>query len=319
MIEIKRILFPTDFSSCADQVLDQSMYLAAKHGATLHMLHAIVLHEDDVHHPAAHFGDIDEIQQRLRDLARIEMKAAISERTESGVEVVMRQQRGFSAADVALQYAEREEIDLIVMGTHGRRGLGRLFLGSVAEEVVRHAPCPVLTIRERGVPRSVGTMSRILVPVDYSSHASSAIRHAKEIAATCGARIDLLHVIDDVPRPAFYDAVGFSADVVAPDIEERARLEMRLLYESTSGPDVDARFHAIGGSASEEIVGFAQVTDADLIVIATHGLSGIRHILMGSVAEKVVRTAPCPVFTVKSFGKSLVGEPSAIQASAAGL
>ena len=112
MIQIERILFPTDFSPCANQALDHALYLANKYGATLHMLHAIVLHEDDPHSPAAHFSDTDEIHQRLRDLARIEMKTAVSERADARGKVVMQQRRGYSVADVVLAHVSPLSVGL---------------------------------------------------------------------------------------------------------------------------------------------------------------------------------------------------------------
>jgi nucleotide-binding universal stress UspA family protein len=318
MIRINRILFPTDFSPCATQALDHALYLANKYKASLHVLHAIVLHEDDPHDPSAHFTDIAEIQQRLQDLARVEMQAAISARPDATGEVVMRQRRGISAADVILEYAALENIDLVVMGTHGHRGLGHLLLGSIAERVVRFSPCPVLTIREHEKPKPIPEVNRILVPVDYSDHARTAICHARAIAATYDASLDLFHVIEETPRPGFYDEVGFSVDLIPADAGEKAEQEMRRLYESTTGPDVEVRYHTVVGRAGPDIVGFAEETGADLIVIATHGLSALSHLLMGSVAETVVRMSPCPVCTVKSFGKSLLAGAGDARSTAVG-
>jgi nucleotide-binding universal stress UspA family protein len=307
MIEVKKILLPTDFSACANQALDHAGYLADRYGAELHMLHAIVLHDDDPFNAAAHFTDVEEIQQRLQDLARIEMKAVIRERDAIPHDVVMRQRRGISVADTILDYSGEEDIDLIVMGTHGRRGLGHLFLGSAAERVVRLARCPVLTFRQLEIPRAIKSLDRILVPVDYSEHARQAISHAREIAATYGASLDLLHVIDEAPRPRFYATTGPCPDVIGPEAKQTAREQMQRLYEAAGGPDVGARYQVTVGRAGDEIVGFAEKAGSGLIVMSSHGLSGIRRLLMGSVAERVVQTAPCPVFTVKSFGKSLVG------------
>jgi len=308
MFQVKRILFPTDFSPCANEALDHALFLTRKYGATLHMLHAVVLHKDDPHNPAAHFADIDEIDRRLKDLARIEMKASVRERAGDWHKIVMEQRRGVSAAGVALDYARDEEIDLIVMGTHGRRGLGRLFLGSVAEAVVRYASQPVLTIRGDGRPNQPGRIRRILVPVDFSEHSGDAIRHAGEIAATYGAGLDLLHVIEETPRPGFYDAVGCGLVGIADDLEEEAVAQMHRLYSSANGSAVDVQYHAIVGNARETIIRFAEESGVGLIVIPTHGLSGLGPLLMGSVAEKVVRRAPCPVLTLKASGELLDGE-----------
>lgn len=306
MIGLKKILSPTDFFPCSDQALSHALFLARQYGAELHMLHAIVLHEDDPHHPAYHFMDVGEVYDHLKSLASAEMNAAVGGHKESGLDVTVVQERGISAADVILEYAAGQDIDLIVMGTHGRRGLGHLFLGSVAEEVVRLSPCPVLTIREREEPQKIEKIDRVLVPVDFSEHARSALRHAREIAAVYGAGLQLLHVIETALQPTFYTTGKTSAMELRPDIEDKSKEAMQKLFDEAAGPEVATDLHVVEGHAARDIVRFAEDTASDLIVIATHGLTGIRHLLLGSVTEKVVRTAPCPVFTVKAFGKSLV-------------
>jgi nucleotide-binding universal stress UspA family protein len=302
MVDIKKILFPTDFFPCAEQALEHALYLAKKYEAELHMLHATVHYEGDIHNPAACFYDLEEIDQRMKDLAIMEMKSMINSRAEALDHIVMEQKQGQSAADVILKYADRNNIDLIVMGTHGRRGLGHLFLGSVAEEVVRLATCPVLTIRERAKLQQVDGVARILVPVDYSEHSKAALSYAKEIAATYGAKLQMLHVIEETTVPDFY-GMGESANRLRLDVlRDRARFEMEEMYNNSPGPDVDTSHHVFEGYATRDIVEFAKNNDSDLIVIATHGLTGIKHLILGSVAEKVVRMAPCPVFTIKAFG-----------------
>ncbi len=307
MLRIKKILLPTDFFPCANQALDHALYLARKYGAEFHMLHAIVLHDDDPHNPAAHIVNLEEIHDRLKELAEANMNAAIRERDDGGVKILMEQRRGVSAADVILTYADDEEIDLIVMGTHGRRGLGHLLLGSVSEEVVRMADCPVLTIREKAEQQDIDDVSRILVPLDFSEHANNGLRHAKELAATYGAKLDLMHVIEEMVQPAFYEMAGVPPDMVRSARRQKSRDEMERLFRKAGGPDVPVDYFVVTGKASQDIVEFAREAEIDLIVIATHGLTGIQHLLLGSITEKVVRMAPCPVFTVKSFGKSLVG------------
>jgi nucleotide-binding universal stress UspA family protein len=307
MLRIKKILLPTDFFPCANQALDHALYLARKYGAEFHMLHAIVLHDDDPHNPAAHIVNLDEIHERLKELATANMNASIHEREDGGVKVVMEQRRGVSAADVILTYAANEEIDLIVMGTHGRRGLGHLLLGSVSEEVVRMAECPVLTIRERAQQQDVDDVTRILVPLDFSEHANNGLRHAKELAETYGAKLDVVHIIEEMVQPAFYEMAGVPPEKVRTARRKKSVEEMERLFQEAGGPDVPVDYFVITGKANQEIVEFAKEADIDLIVIATHGLTGVQHLLLGSITEKVVRMAPCPVFTVKSFGRSLVG------------
>lgn len=303
MIRVQRILFATDFSNCAKQAMEHALYLASKASAELHMLHAIVLHEDDPHNAAAHLTDLADVQRQLEKLATEEMKAELGTRKPKEVRVTMAQERGISASQVILDYANGNAIDLIVMGTHGRQGLGHFFLGSVAEKVVRLAHCPVLTIREREEPIAIEQVERILLPIDFSEHSKVALRHGREIAAAYGARLQLLHVVEKPLNPPFY---GAAVVELTPEMEGKAKRAMEELEADVAGPKVDSEIHVIEGRAARDIVDFAERHDSDLIVIGTHGLTGLQHLLLGSATEKVVRTAPCPVFTVKSFGRSLV-------------
>jgi nucleotide-binding universal stress UspA family protein len=211
-----------------------------------------------------------------------------------------------STAPEILLYAKENEVNLIVMGTHGRRGLGYLFLGSVAEEVVRMAPCSVLTIRERKESLPAEAVERILVPVDFSAFSKTALAYAKEMAVAYRARLQLLHVVEEVIHPAYYRAIGPSIFTFKPDLRATVEQEMRNLLKETKGPETAADFYVIEGHAAHAIVNFAKSFNSDLIVISTHGTTSLVHTFRGSVTEKVVRTAHCPVLTVSAFGKSLL-------------
>jgi nucleotide-binding universal stress UspA family protein len=208
-----------------------------------------------------------------------------------------------SAPAAVLAYADEQDVDLIVMGTHGRRGLDRFFIGSVAEEVMRLATTPVLTVHSEG-SRGADHVERILVPVDFSEHSKLSVTYARELAATYGARIDLLHVVEDVTLPTVYGLDPYPLG--APEVLGRIENGLMTMIEEAPGADVPIEAHVRNGHPIRDIIAFAEERDTDLIVIATHGLSGVRRLLMGSVSERIVRAAPCPVFTVKSFGKQLV-------------
>lgn len=306
MIAIRRILFPTDFSPCAEQALDYALAFARQHQAELHVLHATVLHEDDPHQLAHHLPDMKVLRARLRELAKSDMLAALAAQGANELKVKVAQCFSVAAAPAIVEYAADKRIDLIVMGTHGRRGIGRLFLGSVAEEVVRQAPCPVLTVRETERRRKLRPFKQILVPVDYSRHAQLAVRYALEMAARWQAQVHLLHVVEETLHPAFYATGKTSIFDFVPDIRRKSLQAMKELVAKAKAPEVKTAFHVVEGRAAEEIVKWAQTRRVDLMVIATHGLSGLEHLLLGSVTERVVRTAPCPVFTVRAFGKSLL-------------
>lgn len=147
MIQVKTILFPTDFSRRANRALTLALHLAKKYKAELHMLHALVLWDDDPHNPAYHFPNKEELQTRLKEAAADRMTSDLEESDVEGLVIKQVHERGMTPAETIVRYAGENDIDLIVIGTHRRRRIGHLF-GSVVEEVVRLAPCSVLTIRQ---------------------------------------------------------------------------------------------------------------------------------------------------------------------------
>jgi nucleotide-binding universal stress UspA family protein len=307
MMTLRRILFPTDFSRCAEQALLHALYLATKFRAEVHMLHAVVLHGYDPHNPAYTFPEIDEdTLDRLQKATAEHMQTSLQHHETSGLQVKQVQVRGFSAAEVILTYATEQDPDLIVMGTHGRRGLGHLLLGSVAEEVVRFASCPVLTVREQEDELLIDNVNRLLVPIDFSEHSQVAVSYAKELAAFYEAKLQLLHVVEQDIHPHFYGFGKTSMLDLSPDIADTSRQEMIKVFQAAAGPQVPYEVHVGEGRSEGEVVRFAQDHQSDLVVIATHGLTGLQHFKLGSTTTKVVRRAPCPVFTVKAFGKSLL-------------
>lgn len=307
MIQIRRILLPTDFFNCANQALEHAVYLAKRFKAELLLFHAIVLQEYDPQNPAYRLPDFETLAAQLKALAEQQMSAAVEAHRDGRLRIETVQQRGFSAADTILEFARDRDVDLIVMGTHGRRGIGRLLLGSVAERVLRFSRCPVLTIREQADPESVDRTERILVPVDFSEHARCAVAHAREIAGMYGATLNLLHVVEESVYPPFYYARK-RPDVfdIRPNIKARSESALEQLFEEVPGPDVDCEIHCFEGHPAKAIARFAELNRSDLIVIATQGLTGLSRMLLGNVSRRVIRRAPCPVFTVKSSGRSLV-------------
>ena len=306
MIQLRRILFPTDFSRCAEQAFTHALYLAKRYQAELHVLHAPILH--GVYGQPVEFGSVNVVTLRhqYEEAAKRQMAAMLEPYRPDQVKIVQVHRRGDSAAPVILEYAKELDIDLIVLGTHGRRGLKHLLLGSEAEEVVRLSSCPVFTIRERMEPRLIEELDRILVPIDFSEHSKHALRYAKQIAASYDARLQLLHVIEKVIHPSFYALGNLYGDELMGSVQQKAKETLEQFLEETEGPELSAEVHVIEGRAAADITECAKELDSDLIVIATHGLTGIEHLLLGGVTEKVVRHASCPVFTVTIYGKNLI-------------
>ncbi len=304
--KLNRILFPHDFSKCAGQAFTHAIYFAKKHDAELHLLHVVTLFEDAPQIDENNFPDKVSLQKRFEEISASKMKGLKETYETDKVKIVTAVKRAVSEAPEILEYAEEKDIDLIVMGTHGRRGLGHLFLGSVAEEVVRLSNVPVFTIKETEKPKPIKNWEKILVPIDFSEHSQTALAHAKSIAESYEAGLQLLHVIEEPVHPALSLGGKSSIFDIIPDLRTDCKKRIEQMIKETKGPNVKSEIFIIEGTASSDIIRFASETNSDLIVIATHGLTGIEHLLIGSVTEKVVRMAGCPVFTVKSFGKQLV-------------
>jgi len=313
MISIRNILYPTDFSSGANQGFPHALQLARRYGADLHLLHVELPGEYDPSNTACFFPDEWVGVAPSEHPANRRADAFPSCYDVGDLEVERQIVRAISAAPAILRYSEDREIDLIMMATRGRRGLTHLFLGSVAEEVVRQAPCPVLTMRGRDQKVPAGGWSRILVPVDFSERSKLAFAIARETAARYDAGVDLVHVVEEHLHPVFLVAGKSSIFQVLPDRKKQALKKMQTLVASTPGPDVPVEIHVLEGGAGRGILEFAAENCSDLIVIGTHGLTGVKRFVLGSVAERVVRRSPCPVLTVKESGRSLIRtSPSAL-------
>jgi nucleotide-binding universal stress UspA family protein len=188
-MNIKKILFPTDFSRCAEQALAHAVFLAEKYNSEIHVLHVITLFEDQPGVVSDEFSETEKMIRKHEDVAEKQLNKVTELHGSDDMEIITSTKRGISAAPAILEYADDNNIDLIVMGTNGRRGIGHLLLGSIAEEVVRLSSCPVLTVRETEKPRSIDKVSNILVPVDFSEHSRNALAYASQLAKCYDAKI----------------------------------------------------------------------------------------------------------------------------------
>lgn len=296
MIHVERILFPTDGSECAERARRHAMHLADHFDASLHV---IQVEERDVE-----LVDVVEITESdlLADLHG-GMKASLV------LDEPRIQEHTVAYPSVTggiLTYAVEHDADLVVIGTHGRRGVRRFVLGSVAEEVVRKAECPVVTVGRGAVsPQNLegGTM---LVPVDFSESRSRVLAHAREIAPVYGMDVQVLHVVEMEGVPEAYGV--YESVPEAGKLAERAQEVLDDEVESLREAGIDVTVEARSGHPADEVLTAAEDIGATFITIATHGRTGLDRMLMGSVAEKVIRQAPCPVCTVKTFGASFVDD-----------
>jgi nucleotide-binding universal stress UspA family protein len=303
---IQNILVPIDFSKMSKQAIETANRIAHRFGASVHLVHVY-----QYEYPAGFMAQgiwstqpsIAAQEQHTRVLTR-NLGALARQHNLSPENCHL--SKGAPSFDEICRIAQRISADLIVMPTHGYRGLRHVFLGSTAERVVQHSPCPVFVVRRKKRKSETGRMSSahtILVPVDFSNSSREGLRYAIRFANEFGARIVLLHAtylgyIYSSEGNGIYDVRAMQESAL-----KNARRQMRELVRTVNFGH--AKFETVFTDESPvlDICAFAKDHDVDLIVTSTHGLTGLKHVLIGSIAERVVRHAPCPVLVLPSHPK----------------
>ena len=289
---IARLLLATDCSKEAARAQEVAVFLAKACRAGLDILS--VLEAPPGMDPDYQVNQV--YLEQLRKEAGKVVDRVVGEAGGCGVETKVEILRGIPAQQIN-ETALALKSDLVVMGTRGRTGLAHVLLGSTAEGVVRGAPCPVLTVRSVAPGHPPVRVTRILMPVDFSDCSLEAMEYAVQAAKEFAASVTILHVIE----PASY-GLDFTLSHAGDAKRTTEALDKRL-GEFTAlfkGQGLTAQHQLRSGAPGAEIPEVARVVDADLIVMGTHGRRGFSHLVSGSVAEAVLRHAPCPVLTVKS-------------------
>ncbi|MBD3225523.1 MAG: hypothetical protein GF313_12410 [Caldithrix sp.] len=295
-MNLKKILMPTDFSKPANHALSQAVALALKYDAELIVLHARVMYEDDPANLTAKIEALKDEERKIEEDLLQKLRNCTEHHKQLNVkhEIV----RGYSSPSAILSYLNNNPFDLVVIGTHGRTGLGHFLIGSVTEKVVRYSPSPVLTI----APESTITdqFKRILVPFDFSEHAKMAYQSALNIADNNQAQITLLYVLNRESHPEFYSWGMSDVFETIPDIEQKARAQLEKVIQEIPNPDgVAIQTEVTEGVPHKGIKEYADEHELDLLIIATHGRVGLDRFLLGSTTEKVIRSVPLPILTLK--------------------
>lgn len=209
-----------------------------------------------------------------------------------------------SAAEELAHVAEARSCDLLITGTLGRTGLGRLVVGSVAARVLREAPCSVLV-----VPQAAGAARaprRICCAIDLSETSRVAMRQAADLARALGAELDLVHA--PVRLPGAPEMLAFGApEVQAGEAEQLRRTVSAWEAEATQRSGAPVAAVVAPGDAAAEVLRHAATRGAGLIVVGTHGRTGVKRLVLGSVAERIVREARIPVLVARERVRPGVG------------
>ena len=298
VLRLKRILVTTDFSDESKKALPYAAVLAERFGARIALLHVLespsrfvgmetmaLLSSGDAAAGRA-YGALDAMAKKA-----FKSEAAVTTHVQTGKPIH------------EIVKASRElGVDLVILATHGYSGLKHTFLGSTTERVVREMECAVLAVRGRqdeDVSRTQkpAALQRIVLATDFSANAAQALPAAETLARAFDSSLTLMHVVERVPIDSILGTELADEHVNALMVQARTRLAdiAATLRKNKIAADVKVRF----GNPFDEITRGAKEIDASLIVLATHGYTGLKRAYLGSVAERVLRHAHCPVLVVR--------------------
>ena len=300
----RNILVPLDGSPFGEHALPIAYALARRAGGHVHLVR--------VHEPIASlvpamagWAPGPEMEQWTRELADTESAYLrnVVDQANREVRVSPRLLHGV-VLDALEVDAQRTGADLLIMTTHGRGGIARAWLGSVADGLVRRVHIPVLLVRpEMDPPKPCDDpcIRRVVVPLDGSALAEAVLEPAVEIARLAEARITVIQVL---PPPYFFDTA--EAQQAAPRTAELARMReqagayLARVCGELAGRGIQATAQLlVDARPAHAIARYAQEAHGDLIALATHGRGGATRLLLGSVADKVLRTSPVPVLVLR--------------------
>lgn len=300
VISLKNVLYATDFSAPSDVALPYATAVCRRFGSTLHLAHVLSDTNLLLMTGGVDYVSVDKLYEDARSEARRSIEKLITRLGKIPHQVYLSHGKVWPNLS---RIVKEKSIDLIVLGTHGRTGFGKLLLGSVAEDILRHAPCPVLTVGPQVCGRArlpefhaEGAqlapveldLRHILCATNVSPVAPQVAALAVALASDFEARLTLMHVIEKYTnrqdRPALIDTGIERLQSVLPS-------DTKLAY----APEIVVEV----GSAAESILKVAREREADLIVLGAHPANRITHLPWTTVHD-VVAEAPCPVLTVRA-------------------
>ena len=288
MPRFKSILCPIDFSEFSVKAYDYAQSLAWHYKAELLVQHV------RYSFPAFYIdASYKEIRRKLRTDALQKLREFAKRQTRIQVQPQCVVQDG-NASDKILSFAETKGVDLIVMGTHGLRGVDLLMLGSVTERVLRKARCPVLVVRKPahdfvspGEKADPINIKKIVLCMDFSQHAQGALNHAFSIAKQYNAELTLLHVLEHPPG---------STDIQSTTAKATEQLSESVPPRAPKPSHV--KFLVRIGKSYQQIIEVALEAQTDLVIMGVRGRSSLNSALFGSTTYRVIQLGPCPVLAV---------------------
>jgi nucleotide-binding universal stress UspA family protein len=298
MIQFQHILCPTDLSDASRPALRYGAAIAAWYDAQLTVLHVVPTF-DAIQIPP---GALGETVQLVYPATHAEVVAMLQQQAEAtgatAVNPALEAKSG-DATEVIVGRALALPADLVVMGTHGRSGFNRLLYGSIAEQVLHRASCPVLAVPPHAPATADVTFKRVVCALDFSPASLQAVGFALDLARQANGALTVLHAVEWLPEEEPRVHTHFNVPEYRQHLIDDARARIMELIADESQTWCAIEPVVTAGRAYREILRVAKERGADLIVMGTQGRGGIGLALAGSATQQVVRGAACPVLTVR--------------------
>lgn len=305
MTEFKRILCAVDFSAHSRRALDHAVAIARWYEARVTALYVFSTAPLAAVGPGALAFEPLVLTDTDRERLVSDVREFAAAESAPGVAIDAAVREGFPATEI-VEYARTIDADLLVLGTHGRSGVERLLLGSVAERVLRRAGCPVLTV-PAGQPDAVAAgfpiFKTIVCPIDFSEASMLALEYALSLARESDAHLTILHVASFSLEQTMLDTAAAEGGMTVAEFRRRTERDLEARLHATVPADA-ADYCRIDtlmmrGKPGIEVIRAATDRHADLIVMGVHGRGVVDLTLFGSTTQHVVRAAHCPVLTIR--------------------
>jgi nucleotide-binding universal stress UspA family protein len=286
----RHVLIATDYSDEAERALVVGAQFARRCSAQVTLAHA---YDATPYMRLLEPRNSAEAKLAMRDAAA-EKLGALRDAHLDGLEVDIAAVSAESPAMGICDHAEKVGADVIVVGTRGRGTVMRVLVGSVAERIIRHAKCDVLVVRGN---TDGWSPSHMVAPTDLSEVASVAIEATAVLHGVFESKVSLLHVYDDdVPVPAAGAFKLADTAVVAANLKNELDTKRQDIFGDDENVDSEV---LVGEHPADIICKWCEDNDANLVIVSSHGRTGLAHVLMGSVAEQIIRYAPCPALAIR--------------------
>jgi nucleotide-binding universal stress UspA family protein len=294
--KFNRIVVPTDFSDTAQTAVETAIGLAAWYKSAVDIVNVVdaTVYAYAGYPFATLAGELSESAEA--SLSNLKLPAEAK-----GLAVSRYVLSGTPPAEI-VAHARRCAADLIVMGTHGRGAVARLLLGSVADKVLHQAECPVLVTKPgkgqvKHPKKKAKAFTRVLFPTDFSETAGLALKRAIAITEDFDAELYVLHVVDD---SIITTHVQKEREIILKELRNHALEQMKQGLPPELLQNFDTTGAVKRGEPGKAIASYAETHGCDLIVMGSHGRTGLGRALLGSIADRVVRLAKCPVLVERA-------------------